>query len=53
MTFITEALGYRLIAFTMGTKSRIIDGVQSEAMALPDEVLRAGKNGMSEKTAPN
>jgi integrase len=46
---ISEALGHASVAFTMDTYSHIIEGMQSEAMALLDEVLPAGKNGV-EKT---
>ena len=41
----SEALGYSGAAFTMDTYSHIIEGVQSDAMALLDEVLWADKNG--------
>ena len=40
---ISEALGHASVAFTMDTYSHIIEGMQSEAMALLDEVLPPGK----------
>jgi len=43
---ISEALGHSSVAFTMDTYSHIIEGMQSEAMALLDEVLPRGKNGI-------
>jgi len=46
---ISEALGHASVAFTMDTYSHIIEGMQSDAMALLDEVLPAGKNGVSPK----
>ncbi|HUX48704.1 MAG TPA: site-specific integrase, partial [Dehalococcoidia bacterium] len=42
---ISEALGHASVAFTMDIYSHIIEGMQSEAMALLDEVLPAGVNG--------
>jgi len=39
---ISEALGHASVAFTMDTYSHIIEGMQSDAMALLDEVLPAG-----------
>ena len=42
---ISEALGHSSVAFTMDVYSHIIEGMQSEAMALLDEVLPAGVNG--------
>jgi len=41
---ISEALGHSSVAFTMDTYSHIIEGMQSDAMALLDEVLPAGVN---------
>ena len=41
---ISEALGHASVAFTMDTYSHIIEGMQSEAMALLDEVLPPGEN---------
>jgi len=46
---ISEALGHASVAFTMDVYSHIIEGMQSDAMALLDEVLPAGKNGASQK----
>jgi len=46
---ISEALGHASVAFTMDVYSHIIEGMQSEAMALLDEVLPPGKNSMSGK----
>jgi integrase len=46
---ISEALGHSSVAFTMDTYSHIIEGMQSDAMALLDEVLPAGKNGVFQK----
>ena len=43
---ISEALGHASVAFTMDTYSHIIEGMQEDAMALLDEVLPAGKNGV-------
>ena len=42
---ISEALGHASVAFTMDTYSHIIEGMQSDAMALLDDVLPEGKNG--------
>ena len=42
---ISEALGHSSVAFTMDVYSHIIEGMQSDAMALLDEVLPAGKMG--------
>ena len=39
---ISEALGHASVAFTMDTYSHIMEGMQSDAMALLDEVLPAG-----------
>ena len=50
---ISEALGHSSVAFTMDTYSHIIDGMQSDAMALLDEVLPAGINGVSQKNNAN
>lgn len=46
---ISEALGHSSVTFTMDTYSHIIDGMQSDAMALLDEVLPVGKNGVAQK----
>jgi len=42
---ISEALGHASVAFTMDVYSHIIEGMQSDAMALLDEVLPAAVNG--------
>ncbi len=42
---ISEALGHASVAFTMDVSSHIIQGMQSEAMALLDEILPSGVNG--------
>lgn len=42
---ISEALGHASVAFTMDVYSHIIEGMQSDAVALLDEVLPAGVNG--------
>jgi len=44
---ISEALGHSSVAFTMDVYSHILPGMQSDAMALLDEVLPEGKNGLS------
>jgi len=46
---ISEALGHASVAFTMDTYSHIIEGMQSDAMALLDEVLPPGVNGAKNK----
>jgi len=46
---ISEALGHASVAFTMDTYSHIIEGMQSDAMALLNEVLPPGKSGVSQK----
>jgi len=46
---ISEALGHSSVAFTMDTYSHIIEGMQEDAMALLDEVLPAGENGVFQK----
>ena len=46
---ISEALGHSSVAFTMDVHSHIIEGMQSDAMSLLDEVLPPGKNGVSPK----
>jgi len=50
---ISEALGHSSVAFTMDVYSHIIEGMQSDAMALLDEVLPPGKNGMFGKNNVN
>jgi integrase len=42
---ISEALGHASVAFTMDTYSHIMAGMQSDAMALLDEVLPSARNG--------
>jgi len=42
---ISEALGHSSVAFTMDVYSHIIEGMQSDAMSLLDEVLPVPKNG--------
>ena len=44
---ISEALGHNSVAFTMDVYSHIIEGMQSEAMALLDGVLPEGGNNKS------
>ena len=46
---ISEALGHSSVAFTMDVYSHIIGGMQSDAMALLDEVLPVGKSGVFPK----
>jgi len=46
---ISEALGHASVAFTMDVYSHIIEGMQSDAMALLDEVLPPGKYGIKNK----
>lgn len=41
---ISEALGHSYVAFTMDVYSHIIDDMQSDAMALLNEVLPEGVN---------
>ena len=50
---ISEALGHASVAFTMDVYSHIIEGMQSDAMALLDEVLPPGKNGVKNKINAN
>jgi len=50
---ISEALGHSSVAFTMDVYSHIIEGMQEDAMALLDEVLPPGKNGVSQKNNAN
>ena len=42
-----------LVAFTMDIYSHIIEGMQSDAMALLDEVLPAGINGIKNRINAN
>jgi len=44
---ISEALGHASVAFTLDAYSHIIEGMQSEAMALLDEILPAGVKGLA------
>ena len=46
---ISEACGHSSVAFTMDVYSHIIEGMQEEAMALLDEVLPPGINGVKNK----
>lgn len=46
---ISEALGHANVAFTMDVYSHIIEGMQSDAMALLDGVLQKGKTGIAQK----
>ena len=46
---ISEALGHSSVVFTMDVYSHIIEGMQSDAMALLDEVLPAGKNDVRQR----
>jgi integrase len=48
---ISEALGHSSVAFTMDVYSHILQGMQSEAMILLDEVLPMPKNEISTKLA--
>jgi integrase len=50
---VSEVLGHSSVAFTMDVYSHIIKGMQEEAMALLDEVLPAGKNGVLQKINAN
>ena len=51
--FIIETPGHGSKPFTMDVYSHIIEGMQSDAIALLDEVLPAEKNGLSQKNDPN
>lgn len=46
---ISEALGHASVAFTMDVYSHIIEGMQSDAMALLDEILPPGKSSNFQK----
>ncbi len=50
---ISEALGHSSVAFTMDVYSHIIERMQSDAMALLDEVLPPGENGTKNKINAN
>jgi integrase len=43
---ISEALGHSSVAFTMDVYSHIIEGMQSEAIALLNEIMPPGRNGI-------
>jgi len=43
---ISEALEHSCVAFTMDVYSHIIEGIQSDTMALLNEVLAQGMNGV-------
>ncbi len=49
----TEALGPASVGFTLDVYSHIIEGMQSEAMALLDEVLPAAKHSVLERMNVN
>jgi hypothetical protein len=44
-----KVLRHASVAFTMDVYSHIIEGMQSDAMALLDEILPVGENGTSGK----
>ena len=46
-----EALRHASVAFTLDTYSHIIEGMQSKAMALLDQVLPASVNGSARNSA--
>jgi hypothetical protein len=46
---ISEAPDHASVAFTMDVYSHIIEGMQSDAMALLDEILPVAKNGIPQK----
>jgi integrase len=48
---VSEALGHASVAFTLDVYSHIIEGMQSEAMSLLDNVLPAGINGTAKNKA--
>jgi len=50
---ISEALGHASVAFTMDVYSHILPGMQTDAMALLDEVLPAAQNGITPNYANN
>ena len=47
---ISESLGHASVASPIDTCSHIIEGMQSDAMALLDEVLPVGRNGVPRTT---
>ena len=53
MFSISEALGHSSVGFTLDGYSHIIEGMQEDAMALLDEVLPVGKNGVFQKNNAN
>jgi hypothetical protein len=50
---ISEALGHSSVAFTIDVYSHIIEGMQSDAMALLDEILPVAKNGIHHEINAN
>jgi integrase len=50
---INEALRHSSVAFTMDCYSHIIEGMQEDAIALLDEVLLVGVNGIKNKINAN
>ena len=50
---ISEALTHASVAFTMDVYSHIIEGMQSNAMALLDEILPVAKNRLPDKINAN
>ena len=48
---VQEKLGHFRVAFTMDVYSHIIEGMQSDAMALLDEVLAADVNSPQQLNA--
>jgi len=50
---ISETLGYSSVAFTMDVYSHIIEGMPSDAMALLNEVVPRGKNGIHQRINAN
>lgn len=50
---VSEALGHASVAFTMDIYSHIIKGMQSDAMALLNDVIPSGKNNMALKNSAN
>ena len=48
---ISEAPGHSSVAFTMDVYRHIIEGMQSDATALPDEVAASRKTVVSQKIA--
>jgi len=50
---ISEALGHASVAFTMDVYSHIMEGMQSDAMALLDEVLSVAKSDIPQRISAN